>query len=413
MENKQCHLQLILTLMTKENMRGTVLLVALLLAVSQPAAADNDGIIQSVAGFVRKVGTFIDSLSVRGVDRHYIESPDRPWQIIAKGNVSQTDLKMRSTVNIQETFPELRGYWLWESHIKTDPSTYVGFWAGYRGYGLGYSVNVGGDKGTNLTLGAMGGSYGLNFRIHRFETDETTIHFTADMFGEQLDIEETGRLDAPINVRTLIADGYYLFNGRHFSYAAAYDQSVIQLRSAGSLLVGGMYYYSHMNFSQPRNAYFINAMNDMGRIKQWQGNIGVGYAYNFVPAKGWLISAMAIPMLTFYNRIKIWRYDSNMFDIDEEDDVMREKVENGEISNEEYEVWWEQAIDRTKVWDRDQEVHYSNIRLNYDARLSLTYHWDRYFFNVYGQFNNFRYGHGDASGRLNDWFVNASLGIRL
>lgn len=383
------------------------------MSLSQPAAAGNDGPLKPVVGFLRKVGTFIDSMSVSGVDRRYIGSPEKPWQVILKGNISQTDLKMRSMVDFNDIFPDMSVYWLWEPHIMTVPSTYVGLWAGYRGYGLGYSVNVGGDKGTNLTFGAMGGRYGLNIRIHRFETDETTIRFQADAFGEHYDLEESGRLDAPVNVRTLIADGYYLFNGKHFSYAAAYDQSVIQLRSAGSLLVGGMYYYSHMNYSQPRNAYFINVMNDIGRVKQWQGSIGVGYAYNFVPAKGWLISAMGMPMLTFYNRIKIWHYDSNLSDFEEDDEAMYEKFDTGEISREEYDAWWEQTLDKMNVWERDHSAHHSNIRFNHDARLSLTYQWDRYFFNVYGQFNNFQYGHQDASGRLNDWFVNASIGIRL
>ena len=46
--------------------------------------------------FVKKVGTFIDSMSVRGVDRRYIEAPKRPWQLILKGNISQTAVNMRT-----------------------------------------------------------------------------------------------------------------------------------------------------------------------------------------------------------------------------------------------------------------------------------------------------------------------------
>ena len=34
--------------------------------------------------FVKKVGTLIDSMSVRGLDRSYIDAPEKPWQLIAK-----------------------------------------------------------------------------------------------------------------------------------------------------------------------------------------------------------------------------------------------------------------------------------------------------------------------------------------
>jgi len=47
------------------------------------------------------------------------------------------------------------------------------------------------------------------------------------------------------------------------------------------------------------------------------------------------------------------------------------------------------------------------------ARLSVTYNFGRYFLNAYGQFNSFRYHHNDSHGRLDDWFVNTAIGIRL
>ena len=32
--------------------------------------------------FLKKVGALIDTLSVSGLDRRYIDKPDKPWQII-------------------------------------------------------------------------------------------------------------------------------------------------------------------------------------------------------------------------------------------------------------------------------------------------------------------------------------------
>ena len=35
---------------------------------------------KAVLGLVKKVGSLIDSMSVRGLDRNYIEAPTKPWQ---------------------------------------------------------------------------------------------------------------------------------------------------------------------------------------------------------------------------------------------------------------------------------------------------------------------------------------------
>ena len=114
-----------------------------------------------------------------------------------------------------------------------------------------------------------------------------------------------------------------MFNGKKFSYAAAYDQSVIQKRSAGSLMAGLMYNYTDIDYAANSNGDLIYLMSGLGRIKLWQGSVG------------------------------------------------------------------------------------------FDTRVSLTYNLGRYFFNVYGQFNNIRYHHNNTKGYLNDWFVNTSIGIRL
>ena len=55
----------------------------------------------------------------------------------------------------------------------------------------------------------------------------------------------------------------------------------------------------------------------------------------------------------------------------------------------------------------------SGVTLNFDARLSLTYDFERFFVNVYGQFNNNRYRHQSSHGHLNDWFINTAVGVRL
>ena len=278
-------------------MRKSFWVFVTILCLYGQASAQND-----VTAFIKKVGTLIDTMSVSGVDRRYIDAPVKPWQLIVKGNVNQSSLKMKT----EGTIADIIEYSA-TPYLKTEPSQYVGLWAGYRGYGLGYTVNIGGDKGSYLTFGATGGAYGVNVRIHSFKNDHPNFDLTSNLVPDENedDWNEVQLID-PIKVHTLIADGYYLFNGKHFSYAAAYDQSVLQKRSAGSLMAGAMYYYGHIDYATHSNGDLIYLMNGLGGVKLWQGSVGVGYAYNWVPARGLLISAMAMPMLTVVNKIRAY-----------------------------------------------------------------------------------------------------------
>ena len=354
----------------------------------------------SLLSLVKRVGAKIDSMSVRGVDRRYIDAPEKPWQFIAKGNVSQTIVSMRTQGDMAGEEYVARPY------LKTTPSQYVGLWVGYRGYGLGYTVNVGGDKGVYLTFGATGGSYGINVRIHSFENSTPDFNLNSDLIPEEdKDTWEKIQLIDPIRVRTVIADGYYLFNGKRFSYAAAYDQSVIQKRSAGSLMAGLMYNYMHINYSSDYNGDLIYAMQGLGRVKLWQGSAGVGYAYNWVPARGLLVNVMAMPMLTFVNKLKAYGYATNVEQLMEDPAFW-----DPDSSDEEWDEWFYGNLHITPIGDK---TFNSGLSIGFDARMSLTYNFGRYFINAYGQFNNIRYRYDGTRGHLNDWFVNTAFGIRL
>lgn len=347
---------------------------------------------------LKKVGALLDTLSVKGVDRNYIDAPKEPWQIIVKGNINQSDLKMRATGDI-----DIVSYKA-EPRLKTEPSKYIGLWAGYRGYGLGYTINTGGDKGSYFTVGATGGSYGVNVRVHSFENNRPSFSFSTDfddLINEDIDLEEEEvELEDPIRVHTVIADAYYLFNGKRFSYAAAYDQSVIQKKSAGSIMAGAMFYYGKIDFATKNNAELIYLMRGLGKVKLWQGSVGAGYAYNWVPVKGLLVNAMAMPMLTLVNRIKVYAFQTNV------EDVMNQYEDDEYPSDEE-------LLAQYVITPLARKSYNSGIAVNFDARISVTYNFGRYFVNAYGQFNNFRYTHEDNRGRLNDWFVNAAFGVRL
>ena len=353
-----------------------------------------------VFSLVKKVGTLIDSMSVRGVDRRYIDAPEKPWQLILRSNVSQTIMSMKSDgLAAGEDYD-------FNTTFKTVPSQYIGLWAGYRGYGFGYTVNVGGDKGSYLTFGATGGAFGINVRIHSFDSSKPIIDMSSDLLTEE-DYEEMKKVSLidPVHVNTIFADGYYLFNGKKFSYAAAYDQSVIQKRSAGSLMAGLMYNYTHIDYSDDSNADMIYLMDGLGSVKLWQGSVGVGYAYNWVPARGLLVNVMAMPMLTFVNKLKAFGYETNIEEM-MEDPIFWDTT----ISYEEWDKWY---YANARIAPLGEQTFNSGLSIGFDGRVSVTYNFGRYFFNAYGQFNNIRYHHNSSRGYLNDWFVNGSIGIRL
>ena len=371
-----------------------------------PMQAKGEG--RGPLGLLKTVGTFFDSLSVKGLDRRYIDAPKRPWQVILRGNINQSDLKLSTTTNqAEDVMPFFVGDLTWEPRIKTDPATYVGFWAGYRGYGFGYSWNVGGDKGRILTFGATGGSYGVNLRIHWFDNDEPEVYVKGrglyeviddNLVFQDIEYNDVVSIGSPIKTRALFLDGYYLFNKR-CSYAAAYDQSVIQKRSSGSLMAGAMYFHSSTEYDNDNNADLIMLMNDIGALKNDQISAGVGYIYNWVPVKGLLISAMAIPMVTFYNHHKMYCFNSNLKEV---------------MQNEGWGAAMSMKEEDYKIEPAGEESHTSNIRLSFDSRLSLTYEWnERIFINAFGQFCNFNFKTDDIKGRLNDWYINAAIGVRL
>ncbi len=353
---------------------------------------------------VNKLGALIDTMAIKGVDHRYIQAPDRPWQLMLKTNVNDMDLKSTATLT-QSNLAEIKAGDDFNIETTIDPrtSTSIGAWIGYRGYGLGLSYSLAGNNGRNFSIGATGSNYGVNLHMRKYDTREMSAYMWAHEDGEFLDEDELSlELYDDVNVSSTLLDGYYLLNGKRFSYAAAYDQSVIQIRSAGSLIIGAMWYQTSIDYAKRLNGLFIQLFNNVGKIKIQEGSIGVGYAYNWVPVKNLLINVMVIPMLTLYNRNKAVLYDCNYnFFIDSDTGGQKAVPDDGS---------WTEDITLT---EREEVVKYGKVSLNFDARMSITYHWNHYFFNIYGQWNRFRNSIESNTLHLNTWYVNASLGVRL
>lgn len=120
-------------------------------------------------------------------------------------------------------------------------------------------------------------------------------------------------------------------------------------------------------------------MDDIDRFKTLQASIGAGYAYNYVPAEGWLIGGLLMPMATFLNQSKTYRYDTS----------------NGGFVK------------------GDVETQNHPIDYNIDGRMAVTRCWEDWFVSVAGQLNHFYYRQKHTRGQTTDWFVTLSVGTRF
>jgi hypothetical protein len=103
-----------------------------------------------------------------------------------------------------------------------------------------------------------------------------------------------------VTLKVVNAAGYYTFNHRRFSFPAAFTQSYIQCRSAGSWLAGFSYQGGSIKTTEALKER--NADAPEARIYIGHFGIGGGYGYNWVLGKKWLLHFSMLPTFVVYNR---------------------------------------------------------------------------------------------------------------
>jgi len=396
------------------------LLFTLNAAAQEQATTDSVRTQESSKGLMSKlhlVQQFLDKKARARVDPHYIEVPEKPWRVILRYKETALNADYENDFD----FPEEKERIYWKLSIEPPVSASVGFWVGYRGTGISYSHSLVKNAGRYFSISTTGAKYGLNFRLRRFSTDEVSFNGKEYHDGKNVYEENThGNIEAPIWIRSTYINGYYVFNGRRYSQAAAYNQSVIQRRSAGSLLVGATWYQSSIDLSHPQNALFALLSKRIGRIKMHQANIGIGYGYNFVPFRGFVINAMAMPTLSVYNRVKVNKYDFN-YQLPYDESMPTDGYgqwnpqthtwANGETYKpmDEDGAW----LQDVEGWEIESDVNYGRLQFNVDLRLGIAYNWSNYFIGLQGQINRFSYKMDETKVILIDGYARLSLGVRL
>jgi len=145
---------------------------------------------------------------------------------------------------------------------------------------FGYSIGIGRKKEYLRTKS-------FDFQIHKYGRKYVADVFIQDYKGFYIEGAQLTNADAnfpKLSAFEIGVVGQYIFNGKKFSYQAAFNQNEKQLKSAGSFLVGAGAYYIDIN---PHDAYILS---DNRKIKSTQIGFNVGYSYNWVINKTWLLN---------------------------------------------------------------------------------------------------------------------------
>ena len=379
----------------------TVLMTVMLASCMVPAQA------QQKKTFKEKLIHFLDSSNVKNTDPQYIELPAKKWRVVLNSGFDQLDLEMNSHQNydwydeVADDYAHVQNDLL--LRVKPPVTSTVGLWAGYLGWGFGYSVSLSGNKGINMSFNIATPSNGVNIRVRRFDFDKPYGARYNATVGDWQDTDSGDYLELkePMEIESFDFDGYWIFNQKRYALAAAYGNSVIQKRSAGSLIAGAMFHYQKFDLSQRSNYSNISGyMLGLGKVKAYQAAIGLGYTYNWVPVRGLLVNAVVMPVIGLWNHLNIGFYkhdptalieasDQGLVNPDIEDDWLR---------------FIHPYLDRTESGN-------GKINVNLDARVSISYRYKDWTFNVMGQGHRFSTKHENTSIKTLDWDIKLSAGL--
>ena len=212
------------------------------------------------------------------IDTAYIMRPRTKWTVKARFNLSGATIESEGIENGQH----------FKSEMTADYKSTLSMGISYLGISLNTALNpaklLGKYNDYELNINFYGNRFGWDF-----------IFQNAHNFTGWHDHEGMERIELPadmLSVKTLNLNAYYAFNGRRFSYPAAFSQSYIQRRSAGSFLLAasGMGQQAKLDWNQKMELKMTNI------------GMGAGYGYNYVPAQGWLLHISGLPTFIVYSK---------------------------------------------------------------------------------------------------------------
>ena len=211
------------------------------------------------------------------IDTNYVMRPKTKWTIKARFNLSGAKIESEGTDNGKH----------FKAEMTADYKSTLSVAVSYLNLSLSMALNpaklLGKYRDYELNINSYGNRFGWDF-----------IYQDARNFTGWHDHEGMERIELPadmLSVKTLNLNAYYAFNSRRFSYPAAFSQSYIQRRSAGSFLLAasGMGQHAKLDWEQKMDLKVTNI------------GVGAGYGYNYVPSHDWLLHISSLPTFIVYS----------------------------------------------------------------------------------------------------------------
>lgn len=275
-----------------------VALFAMWIGVGHEAIGQNrivaDTLLQSEAAEARM------ELLAKGIDRVLDRRDKRSLSVVDTAFMQRAKERLRLRVNFNMSGSDivLRGNssgMSYKTTLEADNKATVSFGASYRGLSMSVAVNpaklAGKNKDIELNLIAYGNRVGADMVYQSAKTFKGTV----DIGDAHYEIP-TGLVSQDM----FRINAYYVFNVRRFSYPAAFSQSWVQRKSCGSVMAG-------LSFSGNRlHLRADDAINSADtKLNMIHLGIGVGYGYNFVVARRWLIHLSTVPELVVFSRSRL------------------------------------------------------------------------------------------------------------
>jgi len=218
-------------------------------------------------------------------DTNYVVRPE--GRLTLKVRMNQTGNSFHAKGTINEVYSKAN---LSTSHKRT-----FAIAACYRGISVGLAINPaklsGSYKDYEFNVNLYSAKWSLDASYQRSSTLSGDVERDGVMSSLELD---------DIKMKIANIAGYYTFNHHRFSYPAAFTQSYIQRRSAGSWLAG----FSYQGGSIETTGHLKERNNDAPDVRIYAGHLGIGggYGYNLVINDRWLLHLSLMPTFVVYNR---------------------------------------------------------------------------------------------------------------
>lgn len=243
------------------------------------SVADTDSVTPK-RSWLGKFDAFLEKQqAVAKFDTTYIVRPDAKWMLKLRLNVSGADIEADGLLNGESYHAEL------SAALKTTLSMAVT----YRGLSLGVAFNPDNLTGKNSDFECNMNAYGNRLGADVIFQSSKTFSGQQWIGGEEVPVEEGKLSQSKLDINV-----YYVFNSRRFSYPAAFSQSFVQRRSAGSWLLGSSFMGSKIDMGDSGSSTYLI---------YW--GIGGGYGYNYVLPGKWLFHCSALPTFVVLNRSRI------------------------------------------------------------------------------------------------------------